>query len=161
MIRTAAYSFAEMPQFTADNAAAMAKRAQEAKQRKKREAQEQGNRAQLPAESREELEIVEEQITRTRKTLNDETPWCPCCERVSLEPHHRAQLLRALDGLLERRRKLTGRFSPGTLRNPEKPAKPSSQFQPAAPHEIPETDPGVSANLTPGEPPGHTGNSPV
>jgi hypothetical protein len=61
-----------------------------------------------------QLELVGEQIARTRLVLNDErTGYCPCCERSGIEPHHRAQLLKALDTLLDRQRKLLGIRDPG------------------------------------------------
>lgn len=98
----------------------------------------------IDVQNREELAIVNKQIRRTCETLDDRTPACDHCKRPALEPHHRAQLLRALDGLLERRRKLTGRFAPGTMRPQDSPkdkrqAPPSFQM-PAG--EIPESDPG-------------------
>lgn len=135
---------AEMPLFTAENAADMARRATLARIRGRQA--EQAELAGIPRETLEELEIVEEQIACTRKELNDRTPACVCCERPALQPHHRAQLLKALDALLERRRKLTGRFSPGTLRPQDKPKSPSRQVesdpQPTPVPCVPESSPG-------------------
>ncbi len=65
-----------------------------------------------------QLKLVAEQIARTRAVLNDETPYCPACERGPVEPHHRAQLLRALDALLERERILRQIPAPAQLRAP-------------------------------------------
>ena len=59
-----------------------------------------------------QLSLVNEQITLTRDVLNDK----------AVEPHHRAQLLKALDSLLDRQRILLNVPSPGTLK-PERKAK--------------------------------------
>jgi hypothetical protein len=49
--------------------------------------------------------------------LNDrDDHFCPACERGGLEPHHRAQLLKALDSLLDRKRILLGIPGPGSRR---------------------------------------------
>jgi hypothetical protein len=63
----------------------------------------------------EELEIVQEQITRTRKQLQD-----------NMEPGERAQLVRALDLMLDRKRILQERPLPGSRR----PAAESSRSRP-------------------------------
>ena len=64
-----------------------------------------------------QLKLVQEQIVRTRKVLNDdEAEWCTECERGGIQPHHRAQLLKALDALLDRQRKLLGIPDPGSRR---------------------------------------------
>lgn len=64
-----------------------------------------------------QLELVAEQITHTRAVLNDDDyRYCEHCERGGIEPHHRAQLLKALDSLLDRQRKLLGIPDPGALR---------------------------------------------
>jgi len=52
-----------------------------------------------------QLKLVREQLTRTRTRLNqadEQVAWCEHCKRGGMPDHHRAQLLRALDGLLER-----------------------------------------------------------
>lgn len=68
-----------------------------------------------------QLKLVAEQIAHTRTVLNDSKfAWCPACERGGIEPHHRAQLLKALDSLLDRQRILLGLPLPGSL-------KPGSQ----------------------------------
>lgn len=111
----------------------------------------------MPAQIAEELEIINEQITHTRKVLNDKKRfYCPACERHEMQPQHMAQLLKALDTLLDRRRKLTGRFNPGTLRNPE-PTKRTNHagFQPQ-PGDLPEPIPSDSPAL-PQESPGSCG----
>lgn len=64
-----------------------------------------------------QLELVAEQIAHTRKVLNDDnTEFCPACERCGIAPHHRAQLLKALDALLDRQRKLLQIPDPGSRR---------------------------------------------
>lgn len=55
---------------------------------------------------RDQLRIVSEQIIATRSTLN----------AGAMEPHHRAQLLKALDTLLDRQRVLNNIPTPGQLR---------------------------------------------
>src|SRR5688572_25786639 len=83
------------------------------------------------ADVREELEIVEEQISCARDALNDKTPWCPVCERPELQPHHRAQLLKSLDTLLNRKRILLGRPLPGSRKPaPDRPARRQLAPQP-------------------------------
>ena len=68
---------------------------------------------------REQLEIVAEQIKATRLTLNDRAGDCAVCKRSSMEPHHRAQLLKALDTLLDRQRIPTpGQLKPTQQRSP-------------------------------------------
>jgi len=70
-----------------------------------------------------QLRLVTEQLKRTRDVLNDDK-YCYCdkCERGGIEPHHRAQLLKALDTLLDRQRVLLGIPLPGSRR-------PSSERQ--------------------------------
>lgn len=157
-----------MPRLFTSQTARLAGRLSAAKRQRQRN--EQGNAGAAPkmdAETRQELAIVNKQIKRTCETLDDETPYCEHCERPALEPHHRAQLLRALDGLLERRRKLTGRFAPGTMRPQDSP-KDKRQAPPSfhvIPHgDIPETTgetteptPGISTDDVPGETPGSPG----
>ena len=72
-----------------------------------------------------QLGLVADQITRTSKVLNAQTMrTCPHClkelpdlPQFEIEPHHRAQLLRSLDLLLDRQRKLLMIPEPG----PQKP----------------------------------------
>ena len=67
-----------------------------------------------------QLKIVAEEIDHTRDILLDKHSFfCPACERGGIEPHHRAQLLKALDVLLDRQRKLLGVSNPGP-RRPER-----------------------------------------
>jgi hypothetical protein len=74
-------------------------------------------RTQVEAAIQAQLRLVAEQITRTRAVLNDDTSdWCEHCERGGMQPHHRAQLLKALDSLLDRQRKLLGIPDPGSRR---------------------------------------------
>jgi len=66
-----------------------------------------------------QLNLVKEQIIRTRAILNDDrAEWCEHCERGGMAAHHRAQLLKAMDGLLDRQRKLLGIPDPGPRRSP-------------------------------------------
>jgi hypothetical protein len=63
------------------------------------------------------LRIVTEQIACTRALLNSEDyRYCEECERGGVEPHHRAQLLKALDNLIERKTILLGIPGPGNLK---------------------------------------------
>lgn len=104
--------------FTNDNASAMAKRSWETRRAQPKRALTEDERR-----IKTELAIVDEQIALTREALNDKTPFCKECERPALQPHHRAQLLNALNNLLDRRRILLGRPLPGT----NKPAAPRRQ----------------------------------
>ena len=64
-----------------------------------------------------QLNIVREQLTRTRSVLNDtEYRYCEHCERGGIEPQHRAQLIKSLDVLMDRQRKLMGIPDPGPRR---------------------------------------------
>lgn len=68
-----------------------------------------------------QLNLVAEQITRTRKVLNSE----------EVEHHHRAQLLKALDSLLDRQRELLGIPRTGSRRpGPDKPARRQTYVEP-------------------------------
>ena len=87
--------------------------------------------ADLPQDVVAELKIVEEQIARARKMLNDDTPACPACERSAIQPHHAASLMKALDGFLDRRRELLGRPRLATLRPSTKPARRSELPEPS------------------------------
>lgn len=88
----------------------------EKKERLMRELEAKQACVELPPDVAEELKIVEEQIAHARRTLNCRKPFCPACEREELQPHHRAQLMKALDAFLDRRRILLGRPNPGTLK---------------------------------------------
>lgn len=83
-----------------------------------------------------QLDLVAEQIAHTRTLLNDKrSNWCPACERGGMEPHHRAQLLKALDTLLDRQRKLLGIGDPAP-RKAERNSRVSAgwiELQPALP----------------------------
>lgn len=86
----------------------------------------------------EELELVIEQIALTRTVLNDtKYAYCEHCERSGIEPHHRAQLLRALDGLLDRKRILEDRPLPGSRR-------PAAERKPRQSSNLPDPTPSVS-----------------
>jgi hypothetical protein len=68
-----------------------------------------------------QLELVASQINRTRDVLNDaKYRYCEECERGGIEPHHRAQLLKALDTLLDRQRKLLGIGDPAPVKRNER-----------------------------------------
>ena len=94
----------------------------------------QGDENKVQAEAiKRQLRLVAEQIAQTREVLNDANyRFCTHCERGGIEPHHRAQLLRSLDCLLDRQRKLLGIPDPGNL-------KPQAQAQrrPARPEPTP------------------------
>lgn len=67
----------------------------------------------------EDLELVQEQIKLACEVLNDRRyHWCEACERGGLEPHHRAQLLKSLDVLLDRKGVLLGIHKPGPSKPP-------------------------------------------
>jgi hypothetical protein len=94
----------------------------------------------------EQLLLVQEQIKRTRDVLNDEDcDFCEHCGRAGIPAHHRAQLVKALDALLDRQRKLLGVPDPGRRRpiadrprrngygspEPVEPVLPSPESAPA------------------------------
>ena len=96
-----------------------------------------------------QLRLVAEQITRTRRVLNDDTSeWCEHCERGGIQPHHRAQLLKALDSLLDRQRKLLGIPDPGSRKPAPERREPKQDNSPLTP-----TLPAVTPNVTPALPP--------
>ena len=68
------------------------------------------------------LTLIDEQIDNTRTELNAEpTVFCETCKQGGSMPgSHRAALLRAMDGLLERKTALLGIPGPGNL----KPSQP-------------------------------------
>ena len=71
-----------------------------------------------------QLELVASQINRTRDVLNDSKyRYCKECERGGIEPHHRAQLLKALDTLFDRQRKLLGIGDPAPVKKNERGAR--------------------------------------
>lgn len=73
----------------------------------------------------DDLRLVQEQIKRACAVLNDDRMnWCPACERSGLEPHHRAQLLKALDALLDRKGVLLGIHKPGPSKAPSVSRRP-------------------------------------
>ena len=98
----------------------------------------------------QQLRLVAEQISHTRSVLNDERDYCPACERSGIEPHHRAQLLKALDTLLDRQRKLLGIPDPGMLR-PQAGRTPRQS--PGAWLELPSASCGVQPTTGSGQPP--------
>ena len=79
-----------------------------------------------------QLALVREQITHTRARLNDDKAYyCEHCERAGMPENHRAQLLKALDSLLERECDLLGIPGRGSRKPaPERsrPARPSSSL---------------------------------
>lgn len=101
---------------------------------------------------REQLQIVQEQIAATRAELNEHKPYCPACERGPMEPHHRAQLLKALDTLLDRQRVLNGIPTPGQLRPTSPRAGRDAQRPPALPigYGEPPSTAGPASNPPPG-----------
>lgn len=89
-----------------------------------------------------QLRLVAEQVTRTRAVLNDDTAeWCSECERGGIQPHHRAQLLKALDSLLDRQRKLLGIPDPGSRRPSPEGKRGGSSTPVASGPWIPEAQP--------------------
>jgi hypothetical protein len=95
-----------------------------------------GVKAQLTEDVRFDLEIVEEQIAHTRRVLNDKKSFfCPACERFEMQPQHMAQLLKALDSLLDRRRELLGRPRLATLRPSSKPQRRTPESPSPSPSE--------------------------
>lgn len=91
--------------------------------KKEREANGHG-KPRLDAETAWELKIVEEQLARARKALNDDKEFfCPACERCGMAPSHRAQLMKSLDTFLDRRRELLGRPRLATLKPSTKPPR--------------------------------------
>lgn len=79
----------------------------------------------------EQLDLVKEQIQCTRDLLNDRRhAFCEECKRGGIEPHHRAQLLRALDSLLDRQRELLGVPRAGSRRPP--PERRADHSRPGA-----------------------------
>lgn len=77
-----------------------------------------------------QLELVREQIDLTRRILNAQDRrlgCCPTCKRpFGMEVSHRAQLLRALNDMLDRERILLGIPLPGQLK-----PRPAPVTQPA------------------------------
>lgn len=95
-------------QFTKQNAAEMARRGAEAAKKRKDAALQQQAEREASANvipHTERVELVREQIARTREILNGE-----------LEPKERAALLLGLDRLMDRERILAGIPSPGAYR---------------------------------------------
>jgi len=74
-----------------------------------------------------QLALVREQITSTRTMLNEDRgdTWCDECQRGSILPHHRAQLLKALDSLLERECDLLGIPGRGSRKPAPERSKPT------------------------------------
>jgi len=124
----------------------------------------------MPAVVASQLTIVEQQIASTRTILDDpNVDYCPACERGGIPAHHRAQLLRALDQLLDRQRKLLGIPDPGHLRpsapretgrrrGPELEVLPLPLALPAAP--IPELTAASPCHATQGPTLGTPSSSP-
>lgn len=80
------------------------------------------------------LELVQEQIARTRAELNERKPYCKHCDRGGMEPHHRAQLLRALDVLLDRERIIMGKGLPASYKPMRAKARSGpSELRPSEP----------------------------
>jgi hypothetical protein len=119
-----------MARFNAANAREMAVRSHEAR-RQRKESRAQTSPAPLTTAHLStpdaRLSLVLEQIDCTRDVLNDDKfNWCPECKRGGIEPHHRAQLLKSLDTLLDRQRELlgiprTGSRRPGREREQRRP----------------------------------------
>lgn len=101
--------------FTSDKARECAKLSKEARDKKKKDAEEIARIvALMPAQlALERAELCAQEIKRTHKSLMED----------ALEPKERAQLLTALDRLLERERVLRGIPNPGSYR----PSKPRTE----------------------------------
>lgn len=85
------------------------------------------------------LKIVTEQIARTRELLNDDDyGYCEHCKRSGVEPNHRAQLLKALDNLIERKAKLLGIPDPGSYKPSSKPTRPQHALVDPKPIDTPQ-----------------------
>lgn len=134
-------AIAQLPHaFTQANAKEMAKRAIASRManiaKAKAQAEELAQAKQLceelkpDARAKEIQELIREQITATRESLNHGTSTVKCtcglCIEVELSHRDRALLLGALDRLLERERVWSQRAGPGNL-------KPSSQRQRSGP----------------------------
>jgi hypothetical protein len=79
------------------------------------------------ARTQEVLTLISQQITNATEVLNDEDyRYCEHCKRAGVSPKDRAQLLGALDRLLERERVYRQIAGPGNL-------KPTSQRQRSGP----------------------------
>ncbi len=126
-----------MPFITAENASELGKRSGEARRNKpvsflvpvpNNHVITEPNLARTVSEL---LRIVTEQIASTRALLNDEPQpiycECPKCKTEmvlgGMPANHRAQLLKALDNLIERKTILLGIPGPGNL----KPSSPKSR----------------------------------
>lgn len=129
-----------MPFINASNASELGKRSGEARRNKPVSFALSVPRSHLVVEPdlartiHELLKVLSEQISRTRSLLNDERyRYCEHCERGGVEPNHRAQLLKALDGLIERKTALLGIPGPGQLK-PSVPRTRVIEAQPSTPH---------------------------
>ena len=103
-------------QFTKDTGPIMAQRSAEVRRERSIKLNPRPHPYRIPSNAERaisaQLAIVSEQIKLTRNVLNQET----------IEHHHRAQLLKALNTLLDRQRILLNVPSPGTLK-PERAMK--------------------------------------
>ncbi len=134
--------------FTKDTASANGKRSGEAR-RAKRNADKPPTFDNVQATLNAQLILVKEQIASTRDILND-VNYCYCkeCKRGGIEPHHRAQLLKALDSLLDRQRILLNVPAPAPWRIDQRQPKraitsgPMIELRPASPTtgSVPPTD---------------------
>lgn len=116
------------PLFTKDNAASFGRRGgiakgEKAKARREQIESELAKQANLTPDVALELEIVEEGISQARKDLKQTWFYCEHCKREGMAPNHRAQLMKALDSFLDRRRILLNRPLPGTMRPTSKPTR--------------------------------------
>jgi hypothetical protein len=120
--------------FTTENASENAKRSWEIRRAQpQREADIEARRIQA------DLSLVEEQIRRARKELNDEdSGYCEHCKRQGMPPHHRAQLMKAIDTLLERKRILLCRPGPGVVKSTA--PRQSRDRAPIAPVDVPQPE---------------------
>ena len=101
-----------------------------------------------------QLTLVDEQIKRTRKTLNDDDyAYCEHCERAGMPPHHKAQLLKALDTLLDRQRNLLGVSFPSPHKGPKQGDKRTREPLAPMPVQIapivPQAPPAVAESTPP------------
>ncbi len=103
------------------------------------------------------VQLVNEQIASTREILNAEPvvgscPHCmkDCGHEVSMEPHHRAQLLKALDNLIERKQDLLGIAGRGQRKYGEHTRRAQTRIEPLP--DEPACGPGTPSNSVPQAP---------
>lgn len=111
--RKEAYMPAAVPFITQANARELALLSHVARRRKQPKATTEQLAVEVQdARAREYLELLHEQILDTRTELRDKTGYCEHCKRGGCDGKTRAQLLGALDRLLERYRVWSQRAGP-------------------------------------------------